>query len=88
MMAVCLNHVIWGRGLPSTLQTNSAAHPSGADCDVTFSMMRGANVSSPLLGSVCRRAKLVLSLLCFSSKGCVKSGHATYAAAKLTVKDG
>ena len=85
MMAVCLNQVICGRGLPSTLHTNSAAHPSGADCDVTFSMMRGANVSSPLLGSVGWRAELVL---CISSKDRVKIVYATYAAAKLTVKDG
>ena len=62
MIAVCLNQVICGRGLPSTLQTNSAAHPSGADCDETFSMMRGANVSSPLLGSVWEGISSLLAL--------------------------
>lgn len=51
MIAVCLNHVIWGLGCPSTLQTNSTCAPSGALCDLTFSVILGAKACSFPFGS-------------------------------------
>lgn len=51
MIAVCLNHVISGLGLPSTRHSNWIVAPSGVCFGCNFSVNRGADTGSPGDGS-------------------------------------
>lgn len=66
-MAVCRNHVICGRGIPSTLHSNCTVKPSGVFCGFSFSMNLGANVFSSCPGSVIIKISHIM-ITCMTQK--------------------